>query len=67
MLAEYDKGQLLAPNFGAGYRFRKGWFEAQIEYKILNPTRELIVPMSYVPGTNGVGGRGLYTGIALNF
>lgn len=67
MISEYGKGQVLAPHFGAGYRLRYKWFEAQVEYKILNPTRELIVPMSYVPGTYGVGGKGLYTGIAINF
>jgi hypothetical protein len=64
---EYDQGQILAPSFGLGYRFRYKWFEAQAEYKLLNPTREIRIPQANVPSTFGLGGKGLYWGVALNF
>lgn len=66
-MTRYDKGQILAPSFGAGYRYRHKWFEAQLEYKLLNPTRELLVPQANVPGFQGLGGRGWYYGVAVNF
>ena len=66
-LAEYGRGQILAPSFGAGYRLRYKWLELQAEYKIVNPTREIQVPQAYVPSTLGLGGRGLYWGAAINF
>jgi hypothetical protein len=66
-LTEYNRGQILAPSLGAGYRLRYKWIEVQTEYKIVNPTREIMIPQAYVPSTFGLGGRGLYWGIALNF
>ena len=51
----------------AGYRLRYKWFEAQLEYKILNPTREIHIPQAYVPNTSGLGGKGFFYGIAINF
>lgn len=66
-LTEYNQGQILAPSLGAGYRLRYKWIELQTEYKIVNPTREIMIPQAYVPSTFGLGGRGLYWGIALNF
>ena len=66
-LTEYNQGQILAPSLGAGYRLRYKWIEFQTEYKIVNPTREIMIPQAYVPSTFGLGGRGLYWGIALNF
>ena len=66
-LTEYNRGQILAPSLGAGYRLRYKWIEFQTEYKIVNPTREIMIPQAYVPSTFGLGGRGLYWGIALNF
>ena len=66
-LAEYNRGQILAPSFGAGYRFRHRYFEFQAEYKLLNPTREIHVPQAYIPSTAGLGGRGWYFGAAVNF
>ena len=66
-LTDFGRGQLLAPSVSAGYRLRFKWFEAQLEYKILNPTRELQIPQNYIPSTSGLGGRGMYWGIAINF
>lgn len=66
-LADFGRGQILAPSFSAGYRLRYKWFEAQLEYKILNPTREIHIPQNYIPSTAGLGGRGTYWGIAINF
>ena len=66
-LTEYNRGQILAPSLGAGYRLRYKWIEFQTEYKIVNPTREIMIPQAYVPSTFGLGGRGLYWGIAINF
>lgn len=66
-LTEYNRGQILAPSLGAGYRLRYKWIEFQTELKIVNPTREIMIPQAYVPSTFGLGGRGLYWGIALNF
>lgn len=66
-LTDYGRGQILAPSFSAGYRFRYRWIEAQVEYKILNPTREILVPQADVPNTLGLGARGIYWGVALNF
>ena len=66
-LTDFGRGQLLAPSVSAGYRLRFKWFEAQLEYKILNPTRELQIPQNYIPSTSGLGGRGIYWGIAINF
>ena len=66
-LTDYGRGQILAPSFSAGYRFRYRWIEAQVEYKILNPTREILVPQADVPNTLGFGARGIYWGVALNF
>jgi hypothetical protein len=66
-LTEYGRGQILAPSFSAGYRFRYGFIEAQVEYKILNPTREILVPQADVPNTFGLGAKGIYWGVALNF
>lgn len=66
-MSDFGQGQILAPSFGAGYRFRYKWIELQAEYKLLNPTRELMVPQATVPSTLGLGGRGLYWGAALNF
>ena len=66
-LAEYGRGQILAPSLGAGYRLRYKWLEVQAEYKIVNPTREIHVPQAYVPSTLGLGGRGFYWGAAINF
>lgn len=67
VLSRYGKGSPLAPSLGAGYRYRHKYFEAQAEYKLLNPIRELVVPQATVPGTLGLGGRGLYFGLAVNF
>lgn len=66
-LADFGRGQILAPSFSAGYRLRYKWFEAQLEYKILNPTREIHIPQAYVPSTSGLGGRGFFYGMAINF
>ncbi|MDC0615711.1 hypothetical protein OAP05_07445 [Schleiferiaceae bacterium] len=66
-LADFGRGQILAPSFSAGYRLRYKWFEAQLEYKILNPTREIHIPQNYIPSTAGLGGRGTFWGIAINF
>ena len=66
-LADFSRGQILAPSFSAGYRLRYKWFEAQLEYKILNPTREIHIPQYYVPNTLGLGGKGFFYGIAINF
>ena len=66
-LADFGRGQILAPSFSAGYRLRYKWFEAQLEYKILNPTREIHIPQAYVPNTSGIGGKGFFYGIAINF
>ena len=66
-LTEYNQGRILAPSLGAGYRLRYKWIEFQTELKIVNPTREIMIPQAYVPSTFGLGGRGLYWGIALNF
>ena len=66
-LADFSRGQILAPSFSAGYRLRYKWFEAQFEYKILNPTRVIHIPQYYVPSTAGLGGRGCFYGIAINF
>ena len=66
-LADFGRGQILAPSFSAGYRLRYKWFEAQLEYKILNPTREIHIPQAYVPNTSGLGGKGFFYGIAINF
>ena len=66
-LTRYDQGRMLAPSLGAGYRFRYRWMEIQAEYKLVNPTRALVVPQANVPGINGLGGRGFYYGIAINF
>lgn len=63
--ARYGKGNPVAPHLGAGYRFRNKWFEAQIEYKLLNPITELVVPQATVPGVSGYGARGWYYGIAI--
>ena len=66
-LADFGRGQILAPSFSAGYRLRYKWFEAQLEYKILNPTREIHIPQAYVPNTSGLGGKGFFYGMAINF
>ena len=66
-LSRYGQGQILAPSLGAGYRFRYKWLEVQAEYKLVNPSRELMVPQADVPGIAGLGGRGFYYGLALNF
>lgn len=66
-MTDFGRGQFLAPSFSTGYRLRYKWFEAQLEYKILNPTREIHIPQAEVPNTLGVGGRGLFYGIAINF
>ena len=66
-LTEYNRGQILAQSLGAGYRLRYKWIEFQTEYKIVNQTREIMIPQAYVPSTFGLGGRGLYWGIAINF
>ena len=66
-LADFGRGKILAPSFSAGYRLRYKWFEAQLEYKILNPTREIHIPQAYVPNTSGLGGKGFFYGIAINF
>ena len=41
--------------------------KAQVEYKVLNPTRNLQIPQNTIPNTFGLGGRGMYLGVALNF
>ena len=66
-LSDFGRGQILAPSFSAGYRLRYKWFEAQLEYKILNPTREIHIPQADVPNTLGLGGKGIFYGIAINF
>ena len=66
-MTDFGRGQLLAPSFSAGYRLRYKWFEAQVEYKVLNPTRKLQIPQNIIPDTFGLGGRGMYLGVALNF
>jgi hypothetical protein len=66
-MTDFGRGQLLAPSFSAGYRLRYKWFEAQVEYKVLNPTRNLQIPQNTIPNTFGLGGRGMYLGVALNF
>ena len=66
-LADFGRGQILAPSLSAGYRLRYKWLEAQLEYKILNPTREIHIPQAYVPNTSGLGGKGFFYGIAINF
>ena len=66
-LADFGRGQILAPSFSVGYRLRYKWFEAQLEYKILNPTREIHIPQYNIPSTAGMGGKGFFYGIALNF
>ena len=67
LLADFGRGQILAPSLSAGYRLRYKWLEAQLEYKILNPTREIHIPQAYVPNTSGLGGKGFFYGIAINF
>ena len=66
-LADFGRGQILAPSLSAGYRLRYKLLEAQLEYKILNPTREIHIPQAYVPNTSGLGGKGFFYGIAINF
>jgi hypothetical protein len=66
-LADFGRGQFFAPSFSTGYRLRYKWFEAQLEYKILNPTREIHIPQAYVPNTSGLGGKGFFYGLAINF
>lgn len=66
-LSDFNKGRILSPSFGAGYRFRYKWIELQAEYKLLNPTREMHIPQATIPSTNGLGGKGWYWGVALNF
>ena len=58
-LTEYNKGQILAPS--------RCWLPVALqvdritnEYKIVNPTREIMIPQANVPSTFGLGGRGLY-------
>ncbi len=66
-LSENNKGRILSPSFGVGYRFRYKWIELQAEYKLLNPTREMHIPQASIPSTNGLGGKGWYWGAAMNF
>lgn len=66
-MTEYGKGQLLAPAFTAGYRMRWKALEAHVEYKLLNPTQDLVIPQATVPGLYELGGRGIYFGAAINF
>jgi len=66
-LSDFNKGRILSPSFGAGYRFRYKWIELQAEYKLLNPTREMYIPQASIPSTQGLGGKGWYWGAALNF
>lgn len=66
-LSENNKGRILSPSFGVGYRFRYKWIELQAEYKLLNPTREMHIPQAFIPSTNGLGGKGWYWGAAMNF
>ena len=66
-LADYNRGEIIAPSLSAGYRLRYKWIEAQVEYKMLNPIRELHIPQAYIPSTVGLGGKGVYYGIAINF
>jgi hypothetical protein len=66
-LTRYGKGSPVAPSVAAGYRIRYKWLEAQVEYKLLNPIEDVMIPQASIPGIAGRGGRGWYYGLAFNF